>query len=235
MTSGKTHFIGLMLLSLVSIRAYSQQSTFGVDVGEVSDKFGALSSTNAAQVNINGQVTILKGNPKEQRPAIVAGGEIILPADTNNHAKEFAVWGGPMFHAGHFILGFEAQIRKIIEPTAFVDNQFFQRDTLEFLEVPGVIRYDFGASKRVFVEVKGAPEFHPRFRTPKGTTVLLPNPHLDYGYFIRGSAGYNSSHHWYARASYELRYLKYEPDAGNPNGLYNWRSNSISGGVGVTF
>ena len=33
----------------------------------------------------------------------------------------------------------------------------------------------------------------------------------------------------------KARYLKFNPDPGNPNGLFNWRTNALSGGVGVTF
>ena len=35
--------------------------------------------------------------------------------------------------------------------------------------------------------------------------------------------------------AYETRYFKFAPTEGNPNNLYNWKSNVISGGVGLIF
>ena len=84
------------------------------------------------------------------------------------------------------------------------------------------------------VEVQGAPEFGPRFHRPSSTQVILTNPRLDHGYFVRGSLGYTFGK-WYAKATYESRYFKFVADPGNPNNLYNWKSNLISGGVGFAF
>jgi hypothetical protein len=51
---------------------------------------------------------------------------------------------------------------------------------------------------------------------------------------VRGTVGYVLGR-WYVKASYENRYFKFAPNQNNPNGLYNWHSNLISGGVGVAF
>ncbi len=222
----------LCLFLLAAIPAFSQRADAGIDVGESTDRFGALPSNSGVIFDAHGEVAILKGDPKKQFPAIVAGAEAIFPYDTQNHAKEYAIFGGPMFQVHNLSVGFHVQIRKLVVPPSFVQNQFFVRDTMEFLEVPLVLKYKFGSEGRFFIEAQGAPEFRPRFHPPVGYT--LPNPNLDHGYFIRGSVGYNFGK-FYAKATYQTRYLKFNPDPGNPNGLYNWRTNAISGGIGATF
>jgi hypothetical protein len=114
-----------------------------------------------------------------------------------------------------------------------VDNQFFVRDKMELLELPLFVRYNLGSAQRAFIQVQGAPEFTPRFRS-NGSTLQLPNPNFDHGYFIRGSVGYTFGK-WYAKATYETRYFKFLSNPNNPSDLYNWRSNLITGGVGLVF
>ena len=230
----KTHLVRVCLLLLAAVPAYCQRGTLGIDVGQTSDKFGALPSVNGFEFGIDGQVTVLKGNAKQNGPSVVAGGEIRLPSDTGNHAKEYALFGGPRFQARDFSIGFNVQVRRIFLPTANVDNQFFPRDRMDLLELPLVLKYNFWTEKRAFIEIQGAPEFSPKFKRPSSTQVILPNPRLDHGYFLKGTVGYNFGK-WYVKASYESRYFKFLPDAGNPTSLYNWKSNLISGGVGFSF
>jgi len=229
----KTHLVRVCLFLLASVPAYCQRGTFGIDVGESSDKYGALSSVNGLVFGIDGQITVLKANGKSGRPAVVAGGEIRLPSDTANHAKEYALFGGPRFQVRNLTIGFNVQVRKIVQPTTQVDNQFFSRYTLEMLETPIVFRYNMGASKKAFIELQGAPEFSPRFKS-SSSALVLSHPNWDYGYFVRGSIGYTFGI-WYAKANYETRYFKFNADPENPNGLNNWKSNAISGGVGFSF
>lgn len=220
---------------LAVVPAYCQRGTLGVDIGETSDKFDGLAPVSGLEFDIEGRLAVLQANEKTGRPAIVAGGEIRLPTDTGNHAREYAVFGGPEFHAPHnFIVGVHAQIRKIILPTTTVDNQVFARDSMELLELPLYVKYSFGPAKKAFVQAEGAPEFSPRFHRSSASLVALPNPNLDHGYSLRGSVGYLFGN-WYAKATYENRYFKFTENAGNPSNLYNWHSNLISGGVGVTF
>ncbi|HTS34575.1 MAG TPA: hypothetical protein VMH04_02820 [Candidatus Solibacter sp.] len=227
-----THF-AWCLLFLAAIPAWSQRGNLGIDVGQVNDKFGAVPSTNDLTFNVNGEFVILKSKPKDNTPDLVAGGEIRLPSDSNSGAKEFMVYAGVRFHIKNLIIGADGQVHKMILPTTVYQNQVFIHDTIEVLEIAPVIRYKFGSGNHLFLEAKGAPEFSPRFKIPAGALVL-PNPNLDHGYFVRGTVGYTYNH-YFIRASYESRYFKFAPDAGNPNGLYNWLSNSITGGVGVTF
>jgi hypothetical protein len=227
----KTHLVRVCLFLMAAAPAYCQRSTFGIDVGQTSDKFGALSSVSGLEADIEGQVTVL--HSKKGGPSIVAGGEIRLPTDTGNHAKEFAVFGGPRFQAHNVLFGFDAQIRKIYLPTANVNGEIFVRDKMELLELPLFIRYNFGSAKRAFVQVQGAPEFSPRFRS-NGSTLQLPHPNFDHGYFIRGSAGYTFGK-WYVKATYETRYFRFLSNQNNPTNLYNWRSDLITGGVGFSF
>ncbi|HEY1679276.1 MAG TPA: hypothetical protein VGG04_16285 [Candidatus Sulfotelmatobacter sp.] len=230
----KTHVVRVCLFLLAAVPAYCQRGTFGVDVGQTSDKFDSLSSTSGLVVGVDGQVAIFNANPKNGRPAILIGGEVRLPTDTQNHAKEYAVFGGLRFPVHeNFSIGFNAQAHKIYLPPANVDNQVFVRYKLEVLEIPLVVKYKFGASRRAFIEAEGAPEFSPHFRQA-GALLQLPHPDFDHGYFVRGTVGYVVGK-WYAKVSYENRYFKFEQNLNNPNGLYNWRSNLISGGVGFAF
>jgi len=228
----QTH-LALCLLFLAAVPAWCQRGTVGVDVGQVNDRFGALPSTNDLTFNLNGEFVILKTKPKDDTPDIVVGGEMRLPSDSNSGAKEFALYAGAHFHVHNLTLGADGQVHKIILPSSVENGQIFIRDTMEVFELIPVIRYSLGAGKHFFLEAKGAPEFSPRFHIPVGALVL-PNPNLDHGYFVRGTLGYTFGH-YLVRATYESRYFKFDPDAGNPNGLYNWRSNAITGGVGVTF
>ena len=227
----KTHLVRVCVFLLAAVPAYCQRGTFGIDIGQTSDKFDTLSSFNGVVVGIDGQLTVLKETPK--RPSIVAGGEIRLPTDTGNHPREYALFGGPRFQVRDLSIGFNAQVRRIVLPTAFVDNQFFNRYTLDMLEIPLVIKYNFLTSKRAFIEVEGAPEFTPRFHK-SSSLIVLPHPNWDHGYFVRGSVGYTFGS-WYAKATYQTRYFRFVSDPENPNGLYNWKSNFISGGVGFSF
>lgn len=230
----KTLQVCVCLIFLAVVPAYCQRGTFGIDIGDTADRFAALPSVNGLEFGIDGQLAVFKANPKTGRPAIVAGGEIRLPTDTGNHAREYAVFGGPEFNAHNFVFGVHAQIRKIVLPAANVDNQFFARDTMELLELPIVIKYNFGPSKRAFIRTQGAPEFGPRFHGAPASLVPLPNPNFDHGYFVQGSLGYTFGK-WYAKATYETRYFKFVENAGNPSNLYNWKSNLISGGIGFSF
>jgi hypothetical protein len=225
--------VSVSVLVLAAVPAFGQRGTFGVDVGQTSDKFGAQPSASGLIVGIDGQIAVLKAKQKEGGASVVAGGEIRLPSDTVNHAKEFAIFGGPAFQFHSLSIGVNAQIRKIILPSSTVNNQFFVRNKMELLEIPLVIKYSFGASQRAYIQAEGAPEFSPRFRSG-GSTVFLPNPNFDHGYFVRGTAGYTFGK-WYAKISYETRYFKFLENAGNPSNLYNWRTNVISGGAGFAF
>jgi len=97
MMRGKTRGLLVCLMVLAAVPAYCQRGTFGIDVGQSSDKFGALPSVSGLVVGIDGEIAVLKANKKEGGASIVAGGEIRLPSDTQNHAKELAIFGGPAF------------------------------------------------------------------------------------------------------------------------------------------
>jgi len=236
----KAHLVrtGVFLLFLLAaFPAYCQRGTIDINAGETSDKFGALKTVTGAVLDLNGEVTVIKPSAKNGGPSIVAGGEVRVPTDDTNHAKEFAIFGGLAFQArGGFSIGVNAQIRKIDLPAATVDNQVLVRDNLEMLELPIVLKYKFGPSKRVFVDVQGEPEFTPRYRAPKsGLTLLsLPHPNFDHGYTLRGSVGCAFGK-WYAQGTYQTRYLKFAENPNNPTNLYNWKSNMITGGVGLVF
>jgi hypothetical protein len=230
----KTPLVRACLFLLAALPAYGQRGTLGIDVGQVSDKFDSLPRTTAVEVAIDGQVTVLKPSAKNGGPSIVAGGELRFPDDTTNHAKEYAVYGGPAFQIHNLSIGVNAQVRKLVMPPATVDNQVFSRNNMELFELPIVLKYNFGPARRAFIEAQGAPEFTPRWRASKLSLVSLPHPNLDHGYFIRGSVGYVFGK-WYAKATYQTRYFKFTENAGNPSNLYNWKSNFITGGIGFAF
>jgi len=223
----------LPVFLLAAVPAFSQRGNFGIDVGQVSDKFGALAPVTAPDFGLNGQITIIQAN-KDGRPNIVAGGELRLASDTSAHATEFAVFGGPSFPIHNFSVGLNAQVRKILLPTAFVDNTSFQRFDMELLEVPVVLKYKFGHERRAFIQAQGGPEFTPRLRMRNPPPIPVDKPNFDYGYTVRGSVGYTFGK-WYAKGTYETRYFKFVQNNNNPQSLYNWRSNLITGGVGLIF
>lgn len=227
---------GLFLLFLLAtVPAYCQRGTLDLNVGQTSDKFGALATVTGAALDLNGELTVIKPSAKNGGPSIVAGGEVRVPTDTANHAKEFAVYGGVAFGVRNLSIGVNAEVRKILMPAAFVNGQVLNRDNMELLELPLVIKYKFGPDKRAFVEVQGAPEFTPRFKVSPLSKVILPKPSFDHGYTLRGSVGYAFGKWWYVKGTYESRYFKFAENLGNPSSLYNWKSNLVTGGVGVTF
>jgi hypothetical protein len=145
------------------------------------------------------------------------------------------VYGGVAFGVHNFSIGVNGEVRRIYMPAAMLENQVLNRSNLSLLELPLVLKYKFGPDKRAFIEVQGQPEFTPHFRASPLSKVPLPKPTLDHGYDLRGSVGYAFGKHWYAKGTYDTRYFKFAQNAGNPSGLYNWKSTLITGGVGVRF
>lgn len=231
----KTYVVRVCLFLLAAFPAYCQRGNLGIEVGQTSDTFAGLPTASSPVVDVNGEVAIFAYKPKTQRPAIVAGGEARFPAnEANEHAKEYALYGGFHWEFGNLTVGINAGVRKIYLPTAFVDNQYFARGQMELLETPIVLRYKFGPDKKFFVEAKGFPEFSPRWHTASSAKLGLPNPNFDHGYFVQGSVGYNFGH-WYVKGTYENRYFSFTQNPNNPSNLYNWRTNYITGGVGFSF
>ena len=227
--------MGLFLLFLVAtVPAFCQRATLGLDVGEVSDKFAPLPAFNGVLIDLNGEVTVIKPSAKNGGPAIVAGGELRIPPDTTNHAKEYALFGGVVFGSHNLSVGVRGEVRKIYMPPATLEGQVFNRSNMELFELPLEIKYKFGSARRAFISATGEPEFTPRFKQSPLASVSLPNPTFDYGYMVRGTVGYNFGK-WYVKGNYESRYFKFAVGDGNPNNLYNWKSNVITGGVGLNF
>jgi hypothetical protein len=225
----------ITLLFLAAIPAYSQRATLGIDLGQTSDKFGGLARSTAVEGDIEGKFAVFARTDEKGAPSIVAGGEAQLPADTSSHATEFAGYIGPEFwFSDHFSAGFHAQIRKAYLPTSEVNNLFFNRYKMVLFEIPLVLEYrSSSAEKHVFVQAQITPEFSPRLQATSDN-MSSPRPNLDHGYMIRGSAGYTFGR-WYVKANYETRYFKFLNNTGNPNGLYNWRKDLVTGGVGFVF
>jgi hypothetical protein len=227
--------IGVCLLFLLAVvPAFAQRGNLGIDVGQISDQFANIPSTSTELLDINGELVVIKPSIKKDTPGIVGGGEIRLPADTNNHAKEYAVYGGLIFGAHNFTVGIDAQVRKIYMPVAILDNQTLNRDNLELLQIPLTIKYKFGPAKKAFVSAQGEPEFTPHYKQSPLSKIELPNPTFDHGYTLKGTVGYNFGK-WYVKAAYESRYFKFVANQGNPSNLYNWKSNVVTGGVGLSF
>lgn len=238
MKRGKSQLVltALFLLFLTAaVPAYCQRGSIDINGGETSDKFDSLSTVSGPILDINGEVAVKKPSAKNGGPSIVAGGEVRVPSDSTNHAKEFAVFGGVAFQAtSNFSIAVHAQVRKIDLPAADVDNQILVRGNLELVQIPIVLKYNFGREKRFFVHAQGEPEFTPRYRAPKSVLISLPAPNFDHAYTLRGSLGYNFGK-WYAQGTYENRHFKFLENPRNPSNLYNWKSNMITAGVGVTF
>ena len=225
----------LALFIVTSHRAYSQRSSFGIDLGETTDRFGALARTTTGEADIEGSVIVLNRANSPGDPNVVAGGEAQLPVDTSTHAPEFAGFVGPEFNIGkHFMLGFHAQVRKIYPPTSDVNGFFFPRYKMLLLEIPAVAEYRFGSSGHAFIRAQVSPEFAPHYNQSSSGPSAFPGPSFDHAYTIRASAGYTFGR-WYAKANYETRYFKFATNLGNPNNLNNWRSDKASAGIGVAF
>jgi len=238
MKPGKADMVRIcvfLLFLLATVSAYCQRGNLDLNAGQTSDQFGALAPVTSPVLDLTGELTIIKPSQKNGGPSIVAGGEVRVPTDSANHAKEFAVYGGVAFGTHNLSIGVNAEVHKILMPAAFVDGQVLNRDNIELLELPVVIKYRFGPGNRAFIEAQGEPEFTPRFKRSKLATVLLPNPSFDHGYTLRGSLGYTFGKWWYVKGTYETRYFKFAENLGNPSSLYNWKSNLITGGVGVRF
>jgi hypothetical protein len=235
MKLGKTHLVYVGLFFLASIPAYCQRGTIGLDFGQTSDKSGGAAALTGGVGDFEGEVAVLRGGGKRNRPSVVAGGEIRFPVNSNQHANEFAIYGGPMFRFGsHFSAGFHAQIRKIEVPPVPLNGVTFERLNFKLLELPFVAEYKFSAAPRhTFLRAEISPEFTPHYKAP-APNYPLPNPNFDHGYDIRGIAGYVFGK-WYVKATYETRYFKFEPTLGNPNQIYNWRTNVVMGGAGFLF
>jgi hypothetical protein len=238
MKRGKSDLVltGLFLLFLVAaVPAYCQRGSIDLNGGESSDKFDSLSTVSGPILDVNGEIAVKQPSAKNGGPSIVIGGEVRVPSDDQNHAKEFAAFGGVAFQVTpNFSIGVHAQVRKIDLPAASVDNQILVRGNLELVQIPIVLKYKFGPDKRFFVHAQGEPEFTPRYRAPKSVLISLPGPNFDHAYTIRGSLGYNFGK-FYAQGTYENRYFKFVHNPNNPSNLYNWKSNMITGGVGVSF
>ena len=226
------HTVLFLSFLLAAVPAYSQRGTIGIDVGATSDKFGAQPQLTAPDFGLNGQFNVLRA--KDGGPNIVVGGELRVPSDTSAHAHEYAVFGGPIFPWGNFSIGFHVAVRKIIEPHAPIDGTILDRYNLELLEAPVFLKYKFGPDKRAFIEALGGPEFTPHFKSSLRSLIGVPHPNFDHGYTVRGSLGYNFGK-WYVKGTYETRYFKFEQNANNPVGIYNWRDNTVMGGVGLNF
>jgi len=223
-----------ILMAIVPAYGQGQRGNLGIDFGQTSDKFGALSRSTTAVGDVNGQLVVMQGKEKDGSPSIVGGGEVRFPSDTRNHANEFALFGGIMFRFHKsFSAGFHVQVHKLLVPPSTVDNQIFNRNNMELLEVPLVLEYKFGPNKHFFLQAQGAPEFRPRWRATAGAAPL-PNPEFDHAYFVCGSLGYIFGK-WYAKGTYQTRYFKFTPGIGNPSNFYNWNTNMATAGVGLVF
>jgi hypothetical protein len=222
-----------LLFLLATVPAYCQRGTIGVDFGETSDKFGSVAAANAGEFGLDGQLTV-KAADKNGWPNVIVGGELRVPTDTSSNATEFAIFGGPHFPIGNFSVGFNAEVRKIYLPSYDVDNTLVPRFEMELLEIPLVLKYKFGPAKRAFVELQGGPEFTPRLIMAKAPVNPVPKPNFDYGYTVRGTVGYTFGK-WYAKATCQTRYFNFVSNPANPSNLYNWKSNQITGGVGLIF
>jgi hypothetical protein len=224
------------LLFFLTLPAFAQRGTLGLDVGETSDLFqGGSGRATSALVGVDGQVAILKGSPKDDLPSLVAGGEILLPSDTSAHATEFAAFTGPEFQFGHhFFAGFHVEARKVYLPAGTLNGELFGRKNMLLLELPALVGYRFGPGNHAFIEAQGSAEFSPHFTSTANSQSIYPNPTFDHGYVVRAIAGYTFGR-WYAKATYETRFLKFGQNISNPNDLYNWRTDAVFAGFGLSF
>jgi hypothetical protein len=234
-------FAAMFALAVATIPAHAQRGDIAANVGETMDHFGGQPRETGAVGAIDGEVIAWKSADREHGADIVAGGELRWPEDASDHASEQSIYGGFAFHFGqHLSVGVHIQLHRLVPPPSFASGvvtnggQVFNRDRMEVLEVPGVIQYKFGPNNRAFARIEGAPEFSPRFHpSPSGAPPFL-HPNLDHGYVLRGVLGYNFGR-WFVKGTYQTRYFRFQTNANNPDQVYNWRSDFVTGGVGFNF
>ena len=88
--------------------------------------------------------------------------------------------------------------QNLYSPPPSSDNQILNRDRIELLQIPLVLKYKFGPAKRAFISAQGEPEFTPHYKTISSASVSLPDPGFDHGYTLRGTVGYNFGK-WYVQ------------------------------------
>jgi hypothetical protein len=223
------------LFVLAAVPAYCQHGTFGIDLGQTTDRFGDLSRSSTGVAGFDGEVSVYQSKDLLHGTNIVVGGETRFPLHTDNHATEFAFYGGPVFHfTESFSASFHAQLRQAYLPASVIDGITYNRYNMRLLELPLILQYKFGPSHKAFVQAEAMPEFTPHMRNPSSGAPPYPHPLFDHGYTLRGVVGYNFGR-WYAKATYESRYFRFQNTYPNPYGIYNWRTDLLTGGVGFSF
>jgi hypothetical protein len=227
--------LGAVIAALPAFGQDGDRGFIGLEAGQTSDKFGGLAPVKGPMGGVEGEWIVIKGTEKNATPNIILGGEIRFPSDTSQHASEFAAYLGPHFRAGsHWTIGFNAQVRKLYVPPGQLQGATFNRDKMLIFEIPFVLEYRFGALRHAFVQLQASPEFSGRLNSTVSQPSPLPKPSFDLGYSGRVSAGYIFGK-WYAKATYQSRYLKFQQGLGNPLDLYTWHADQITGGVGIVF
>ncbi|HTW59666.1 MAG TPA: hypothetical protein VMD99_16175 [Terriglobales bacterium] len=228
-------------LILSAVPVHAQRATISANVGETSDRFGGQARETGAVGAVDGEVVAFQSSDRNHGADIVAGGELRWPEDASNHASEQSIYGGFAFHFGqHLTAGVHLQIHRLVPPPSYAAGPVtdggvvFNRDHMEVFETPGFIQYKFGPSNHIFARVEGTPEFSPRFHPSPSGAEPFDHPNLDHGYAIRGIVGYNFGK-WFVKGTYQTRYFRFETNANNPDDVYNWRSDFVTGGVGFNF
>jgi hypothetical protein len=230
-------FAALFVFALALLPASAQRVSVGADVGEISDRFGGQPRVTGAVGAIDGEVIAWQSADRDHGADIVAGGELRWPEDASNHASEQSIYGGFGFHLGpRLTAGIHIQIHRLVPPPTFGGNpvMVFNRDRMEVLEPNGFVQYKFGPSNRYFIRAEATPEFSPRFHPSPSGAPPFEHPNLDHGYAIRGVLGYNFGK-WYVKGTYQTRYFRFQTNFNNPDEVYNWRSDFVTGGVGFNF
>jgi hypothetical protein len=238
MTRCKTLALTLAAVFSASL-VYAQtgeRGFIGLEAGQTSDRFGGIAPVKGFLGGVEGEVVVINGvSRKEGLPNILLGGEIRFPSETSQHASEFSAFVGPQFRAGgHFSIGFHVQLHKLFVPPGQLEGVTFNRDKMLLLELPVVLEFKSAATHGLFFQLQGSPEFSPRLKSNVAGPPAHPKPTFDYGYTARASLGYILGR-WYAKATYQRRNLRFKDTLGNPLDLYNWRSDQITGGFGLTF
>lgn len=224
-----------------SIPARAQRGYIAANVGASADRFGGQPRETGAVGAIDGEVIAWKTSDLTHGVDIVGGGELRWPEDASNHASEQSVYGGFAFHFGrHLTAGVHIQIHRLVPPPSYASGPVtnggvvFNRDHMDLFETPIFLQYKFGPSNRAFARVEGTPEFSPRFHNSPNGAPPFDHPNLDHGYAVRGILGYNFGR-WFVKGTYQTRYFRFETNANNPDEVYNWRTDFVTGGIGLNF
>ena len=143
----KTHLVRVCVIVLAAVPAYCQRGTFGIDIGQTSDKFDALSSVSGLEVDVDGQITVLKSNRNRVAPASWPGARSACRPIPEIMPRSTPSLEDLVFQFRELSIGVERSGPQDRSSHARPSIQVFARDTMELLELPVVTQIQLRRSR----------------------------------------------------------------------------------------